>query len=71
MLQRVAKLRGIPPPCIEGNGSSLFFLGKQYNLQDFGIVIFECYHVIFIIILFCRLSQYLCMLHLFIHSDFA
>lgn len=73
MLQRVAKLRGIPPPRIEGNGNSLIFLGKQYHLQDFGIVIFECCHVIFIIIiiLFCRLSQYLCMLHLFVHSDFA
>ncbi|XP_059215641.1 myoferlin [Centropristis striata] len=35
ILQNVAKVRGVPPPRIEGDGSSLTFLGKQYNLQDF------------------------------------
>ncbi|KAG8000133.1 Myoferlin, partial [Nibea albiflora] len=35
ILQRVAKVRGIPPPRIEGDGSSLTYSGKQYNLQDF------------------------------------
>ncbi|XP_039994727.1 myoferlin isoform X2 [Xiphias gladius] len=35
VLQNVAKVRGVPPPRIEGDGSSLSFSGKQYNLQDF------------------------------------
>ncbi|XP_069548793.1 myoferlin [Brachyistius frenatus] len=35
ILQNVAKVRGVPPPRIEEDGSSLCFLGKQYNLQDF------------------------------------
>ncbi|XP_061602091.1 myoferlin isoform X2 [Cololabis saira] len=35
ILQNVAKVRGVPPPRIEGDGSSLSFSGKQYNLQDF------------------------------------
>ncbi|KAI3363230.1 hypothetical protein L3Q82_011863, partial [Scortum barcoo] len=34
ILQNVARVRGVPPPCIEGDGSSLSFSGKQYNLQD-------------------------------------
>ncbi|XP_070771991.1 myoferlin isoform X2 [Enoplosus armatus] len=34
-LQNVARVRGVPPPRIEGDGSSLSFSGKQYNLQDF------------------------------------
>lgn len=36
ILQRVAKVRGIPPPRMEGDGSSLTFSGRQYNLQEFG-----------------------------------
>ncbi|XP_074502030.1 myoferlin isoform X1 [Sebastes fasciatus] len=35
ILQDVAKVRCFPPPRIEGDGSSLNFSGKQYNLQDF------------------------------------
>ncbi|XP_076599312.1 myoferlin isoform X1 [Chaetodon auriga] len=35
ILQRVAKVRGIPPPRIELDGTSLSFSGKLYNLQDF------------------------------------
>uniref|UniRef100_H3CTB7 Myoferlin n=1 Tax=Tetraodon nigroviridis TaxID=99883 RepID=H3CTB7_TETNG len=35
ILQHLAKLRGIRPPSFEGDGSSLSFSGKQYNLQDF------------------------------------
>ncbi|XP_022619550.1 myoferlin isoform X1 [Seriola dumerili] len=35
ILQNVAKVRGVPPPHIEGDGSSLTFSGKLYNLQDF------------------------------------
>uniref|UniRef100_A0A8D0ALZ8 Myoferlin n=1 Tax=Sander lucioperca TaxID=283035 RepID=A0A8D0ALZ8_SANLU len=35
ILQNEARVRGIPPPRIEGDGSSLSFAGKQYNLQDF------------------------------------
>uniref|UniRef100_A0A4W6E422 Myoferlin n=1 Tax=Lates calcarifer TaxID=8187 RepID=A0A4W6E422_LATCA len=35
ILQNVAKVRGVPPPRIEGDGSSLTFSGKQYNLCDF------------------------------------
>uniref|UniRef100_A0A8C4DZA7 Myoferlin like n=1 Tax=Dicentrarchus labrax TaxID=13489 RepID=A0A8C4DZA7_DICLA len=35
ILQNVAKVRGVPPPRIEGDGSSLSFSGRQYNLQDF------------------------------------
>uniref|UniRef100_A0A673CJ86 Myoferlin-like n=1 Tax=Sphaeramia orbicularis TaxID=375764 RepID=A0A673CJ86_9TELE len=35
ILQNFAKVRGVPPPRIEGDGSSLSFSGKQYNLQDF------------------------------------
>nr|XP_046257071.1 myoferlin [Scatophagus argus] len=35
ILQHVAKLRGVPAPRIEGDGSSLSFSGKLYNLQDF------------------------------------
>lgn len=35
ILQRVAKVRGIPPPRMEGDGSSLTFSGRQYSLQDF------------------------------------
>lgn len=41
ILQNVAKVRGVPPPRIEGDGSSLTFSGKQYNLCDFGTV---CYY---------------------------
>ncbi|KAM8738316.1 myoferlin-like [Acanthopagrus schlegelii] len=35
ILERVAKVRGVPPARIEGDGSSLTFMGKQYSLQDF------------------------------------
>ncbi|XP_040905251.1 myoferlin [Toxotes jaculatrix] len=35
ILQNVARVRGVPLPCIEGDGRSLSFSGKQYNLQDF------------------------------------
>ncbi|XP_077469193.1 myoferlin-like isoform X2 [Stigmatopora argus] len=35
ILQNVAKIRGVPPPRLEGDGSTLLFSGKQYNLQDF------------------------------------
>lgn len=35
ILERVAKVRGIPPPRIELDGTSLSFSGKLYNLQDF------------------------------------
>ncbi|XP_061795182.1 myoferlin isoform X1 [Nerophis lumbriciformis] len=35
IFQNVAKIRGVPPPSIEGDGSSLSFSGKQYYLQDF------------------------------------
>ncbi|XP_008284661.1 myoferlin isoform X2 [Stegastes partitus] len=35
ILQNVAKVRDVAPPRIEGDGSSLSFSGKQYNLQDF------------------------------------
>ncbi|XP_058507903.1 myoferlin [Solea solea] len=35
ILQNVAKVRGIPPPRIEGDGSSLTFSGREYVLQDF------------------------------------
>ncbi|KAM3862781.1 myoferlin [Diretmus argenteus] len=35
ILQNLSRLRGIPPPRIEGDGSSLSFSGKQYSLQDF------------------------------------
>lgn len=36
ILQNVAKVRGVPPPRIEEDGSSISFSGKQYSLQDFG-----------------------------------
>ncbi|TDH01299.1 hypothetical protein EPR50_G00178880 [Perca flavescens] len=35
ILQNEARVRGVSPPRIEGDGSSLSFTGKQYNLQDF------------------------------------
>ncbi|KAK5854059.1 hypothetical protein PBY51_015161 [Eleginops maclovinus] len=35
ILQNVARVRGVPPPRIEGDGSSLSFSGKEYHLQDF------------------------------------
>ncbi|XP_028983374.1 myoferlin [Betta splendens] len=35
ILQNLARVRGVPNPRIEGDGSSLSFAGKQYNLQDF------------------------------------
>ncbi|XP_068577997.1 myoferlin [Cebidichthys violaceus] len=35
ILQNVARVRGVPPPRIEGDGSSLSFSGAQHNLQDF------------------------------------
>ncbi|XP_026165382.1 myoferlin isoform X2 [Mastacembelus armatus] len=35
ILQNVARVRGLPPPRIEGDGCSLSFSGKLYNLQDF------------------------------------
>ncbi|KAF3708203.1 Myoferlin Fer-1-like protein 3 [Channa argus] len=37
ILQNLARVRGVPPPHIEGDGSSLSFSGKQYNLQDFEV----------------------------------
>ncbi|XP_057704394.1 myoferlin [Corythoichthys intestinalis] len=39
ILQNVAKIRGVPPPRFEGDGSSLSFSGKQYNLQDFEMAV--------------------------------
>uniref|UniRef100_A0A3Q1AL54 Myoferlin like n=1 Tax=Amphiprion ocellaris TaxID=80972 RepID=A0A3Q1AL54_AMPOC len=35
ILQNVASVRCVPPPRIEGDGSSLSFSGNQYNLQNF------------------------------------
>ncbi|KAK5908525.1 hypothetical protein CgunFtcFv8_016574 [Champsocephalus gunnari] len=35
ILQNVARVRGVPPPRIEGDGSSLSFSGKEYHLHDF------------------------------------
>ncbi|KAM6997545.1 myoferlin [Tautogolabrus adspersus] len=35
ILQNVARVRGVPPPRIEADGSSLTLSGTQYNLQDF------------------------------------
>ncbi|KAG7240139.1 hypothetical protein INR49_027885 [Caranx melampygus] len=35
ILQNVARVRGVPPPHIEADGTSLSFSGKLYNLQDF------------------------------------
>uniref|UniRef100_UPI0037E7FE4C myoferlin isoform X2 n=1 Tax=Semicossyphus pulcher TaxID=241346 RepID=UPI0037E7FE4C len=35
ILQNVARVRGVPPPRIEADGSSLTLSGKQYNLQNF------------------------------------
>jgi hypothetical protein len=36
ILQNLARLRGIPPPGLQMDGSSLSFEGKQYSLMDFG-----------------------------------
>ncbi|XP_028279715.1 myoferlin isoform X2 [Parambassis ranga] len=38
ILQNVAKVRGVSPPQIDGDGSSLFFSGKQYNLESSSVV---------------------------------
>uniref|UniRef100_A0A8C5B5I5 Myoferlin like n=1 Tax=Gadus morhua TaxID=8049 RepID=A0A8C5B5I5_GADMO len=35
ILQNLARLRGIPPPGLQMDGSSLSFEGKQYSLMDF------------------------------------
>ncbi|XP_030603527.1 myoferlin isoform X2 [Archocentrus centrarchus] len=35
ILQNLAKVRGVPPPRIEGDGSSLSFSGREYHLQEF------------------------------------
>uniref|UniRef100_A0AAQ4PUW1 Myoferlin like n=1 Tax=Gasterosteus aculeatus aculeatus TaxID=481459 RepID=A0AAQ4PUW1_GASAC len=35
IFHNVARVRGVNPPLIEGDGSSLSFAGKLYNLQDF------------------------------------
>ncbi|XP_062256997.1 myoferlin isoform X1 [Platichthys flesus] len=35
ILINTAKLQGVPPPRIEGDGSSLTFSGKEHYLQDF------------------------------------
>ncbi|XP_076016465.1 myoferlin isoform X1 [Genypterus blacodes] len=35
ILQNVARMRGVPAPRMEGDGSSLSFSGRQYNLQEF------------------------------------
>lgn len=35
ILQNMAKIRGVPPPLIEGDGTTLTFAGKQYSLQEF------------------------------------
>lgn len=35
ILENLAKVKGVPLPRIERDGSSLFFSGKQYNLQEF------------------------------------
>lgn len=37
ILDNLAKLRGVPPPQIAEDGSSLSFEGRDYNLQDLGI----------------------------------
>lgn len=49
ILQRVAKVRGVPPPRIEGNGSSLSLSGKQYNLQEIGNAILKCPVILFLV----------------------
>ena len=56
ILQNMARVRGIPPPRIEGDGSSLSFSGKQYNLQDFGTA---CYYLLLVNLLLL-LSHLLC-----------
>ncbi|XP_019953049.2 myoferlin [Paralichthys olivaceus] len=35
ILENTAKVRGVPPPRTEGDGSSLTFSGKEYYLRDF------------------------------------
>ncbi|XP_053730215.1 myoferlin isoform X1 [Synchiropus splendidus] len=35
ILQNVARMRGVPPPTVEGDGISLTFSGRQYFLHDF------------------------------------
>uniref|UniRef100_A0A669D5P2 Myoferlin n=1 Tax=Oreochromis niloticus TaxID=8128 RepID=A0A669D5P2_ORENI len=35
ILQNLAKVRGVPNPRIEGDGSSLSFAGREYHLQEF------------------------------------
>lgn len=41
ILQNLAKVRGVPNPRFEGDGSSLSFAGREYHLQEFGIAILE------------------------------
>uniref|UniRef100_A0A669EC87 Myoferlin n=1 Tax=Oreochromis niloticus TaxID=8128 RepID=A0A669EC87_ORENI len=45
ILQNLAKVRGVPNPRIEGDGSSLSFAGREYHLQEFGIAILESPHL--------------------------
>lgn len=59
ILQNVARVKGIPPPNIEGDGSSLSFSGKLYNLQDFGTT---CHYLLFVDLLLL-LSSLLCLLY--------
>lgn len=51
ILENVARVRGVPPPRTEGDGSSLSFLAKQYNLQDFGTAILTFPIIIFFVVL--------------------
>lgn len=37
ILENLTRLRGLPPPQIAEDGSSLSFGGRDYNLQDIGI----------------------------------
>lgn len=37
ILENLARLKGLPPPHIAEDGSSLSFGGRDYNLQDLGI----------------------------------
>lgn len=50
ILQRVAKVRDIPPPRIEGDSTSLSLSGKLYNLQDFGTANLKSLILIFLVV---------------------
>lgn len=36
ILENLARLKGLSKPRTEDNGTSLFFNGKEYKLEDFG-----------------------------------